>query len=269
MSMKLKLVGITILSLLFLSPIVLTIVNSFVPTSELLINHHLTIPQRFSLYQYYLLLIERLDYLHMFWNSVIITLCILLGNSLYSIFIGCYLAKAKVAAKKYILLLFIVASIIPYQAIMLPQYILLRYFNFLDKNIGLILPMLFSPLGVLIMYVLCHLVPEELIEAVKLETNSTFNIFQYAIFPTIKGGIVILIIFIFSEAWNIVEPALAIFDTVYKQPLSTLLASLQSEKDIIFAAAVIYMFPSIIIYFFFHEALNDTLHYLKEKELTL
>lgn len=259
MKQKILLIITLIIGSVFALPMILTITNSFMTPEEIMMNQQRIplIPQKLSLRQYYTLLLERSEYLGMFWKSVVCTGCIVIGNSLYSIFVGSMLAKIRMKGKTLILLLYIIGILIPYQVNMIPYYIQFKLMNLLESDIALILPMIVAPFGVVVVTFMVRSVPDELIEAIRLETNGLYYIFKDAIFPTCKGGITILIIFIFAEAWNMVEQPMTVYSDLYKQPLSVLLSTMQYDINIVFAACVVYMIPVIISYFFFEESLDE------------
>lgn len=221
------------------------------------------IPQKITIRQYYILLFEHLEYMNMFWKSVMLTITIVIVNSVYSILVGCILGKGKFKGRVVLISLYLFALIMPYQITMLPHYIIFKLLNILETDLALILTMALGPFGVVLITFLVQIVPDELIEYTLIETDSLYALFRYAIFPSIKGVIIILIIFIFCEAWNMVEQPLTIYSSLHKQPLSVILGYISQDSSIILPASTIYMFPVVIMYFFFHESLEESLKKLK------
>lgn len=256
-----------ILSSLFLYPIMMTFSNSLMTPEEIALNENqiVFIPQKISIRQYYLLFFERFEYLQMFWKSIFLTVPIVAGNSIYSVFMGSLLAKSKLKYKNAIFLLFVLAMFMPYQITMLPHYMIFKCLSVDGTAWAIILPMIFSPLGVVLITLFIRNIPDELIEAVKIDSSSLWDIFIHGIYPYAQGAIVILIIFTFAEAWNLVEQPLNVYNNLYEQPLSVLLAYMKYDPEIVFAASVIYIIPIIIAYFYFQESLEEQLQLIKDR----
>lgn len=256
---------VIIVGMIFTLPLLLTVTNSLMRPEEMLQEVDLIrfIPQKLSIRQYYILLFERSEYLVMFWKSVWLAASIVIGNSIYSIFVGTMLAKAKMRGKHIIVIVLILGMLMPYQIHMLPHYKQFKLLGILETDMALILPMIVAPFGVVVVTLLVSSVPDDLIEAIRLETNQLIPIFMNAVWPNCRGGITILIIFIFSEAWNMVEQPMMVYSNMYKQPLSIVLAQMKHDPSIVLAASIIYMIPVIISYVFFEESLNEEFLQLK------
>lgn len=243
---------------LYLFPIIITIISSLETLTE---THYAEclrlIPRRITLRQYYLLFFEKEEYILMLWKSIEITLIIVSLNTVLSIFMGIILVKTKLRWNKIIFMLYLLGSIAPYQIYMLPHYIQFNKIGIYDTDYALIIPQIYSPFGVVLISLLVMKIPDELIEVVRLETNSTYKIIRYSIIPNIKGGIALLMVLSFSENWNLVEQPLAMITEQIRQPLSVFLSYMGNDHEIIFAACVIYTIPSIIIYTLFEECLNN------------
>lgn len=243
---------------LYLFPILITVITSLETLKEVdHIVHLKLIPSRVTLRQYYLLFFEKEQYILMFWKSIKITLAIVSLNTIYSVFVGIILVKTKLRWNKIIFMLYLLGSIVPYQVYMLSHYIQFNKIGIFDTDYALIFPQIFSPFGVVLISLFITKIPDELIEVIRLETNSIYKIVSYGIIPNIKGGIVLLMILCFSENWNLVEQPLAMITEKIRQPLSVFLSYMGNDQEIIFAACVVYSIPSIILYTLFEECLNN------------
>lgn len=263
---KFLLIGIGIV---FLIPILLTITNSFMTPTEIQMHYGEgktgieLIPQKISIRQYYLLLVERYQYIVMLWRSIQLTIIIVIGQVTYSVFMGSYIAKINYKLRNTILFLYIIAMIMPYQVTMLSMYIEAKMLGILRTDYSIILPAVFSPIGVILISQIVNSIPNEILEAVQLESNSWWDLFRAAILPNIKGAIIVLSIFTFSEAWNMVEQPIAMFDKSNLYPLSVQLAYLSQDIDIVFAGCVIYILPVFLLYFYLEESLEENLKKIK------
>ena len=91
--------------------------------------------------------------------------------------------------------------IIPYQAMMLPEYILSKELGMIDTLIAVIIPSAATPLSVIIITQLFRTIPEEQIEAFRLESNSELKSLLYIAIPHARKGIVCCAVIIFSQAF--------------------------------------------------------------------
>ena len=262
-------VVIGLIGLMALLPILITFTNSFMWPTEINYRYEerkpmLTlIPSRATLYQYYTLLVERFEYLGMFWRSIWLTLMIVAGQVIYSVCTGSILGNIHTKWGRVIKTCYILGMFMPYQVLMLPSYIQMKHIGLLGSDRSIVLPASFSPVGVvLVMFVVSNL-PKELIEAVSLESSSWFQILKVAILPQIKGILTVLGIFTFAEVWNMVEQPITMFESVRQYPLSVQLAYMKEDQMIIFASCVVYMIPVILLSFYFQESLDEELASIK------
>ncbi len=260
---------ILILGVIFIMPVLITFTNSFMRPEEISYRYGegsplLTlIPSRVTLYQYYVLLVERFEYLGMFWRSIQLSLIIVGGQVIYSILVGSILGRLKYRWCNLIKAVYIMAMFMPYQVLMLPSYIEMKKIGLLGSDLSIILPAIFSPIGVVFLMVIVGNISDEVIEAVQLESSRWFTILRIAILPQIKGIITVLGIFTFSEVWNMVEQPIAMFEAASKYPLSVQLAYMKEDQMIIFACCMVYMIPVILISFYFQESLDEELSSIK------
>lgn len=145
------------LAVMFLAPILLLMVCSFMGAGELnqVFEQHKTfvrlVPVKATLDGYYELLFASGKYLSMFWNSVMIASSIALGNAVVALVVGYVLAKCKFRGRDALRFLYIVVMMMPFQVTLLPNYIMLKRVGLYNTNWALILPGVFAPFGVFLM----------------------------------------------------------------------------------------------------------------------
>lgn len=132
----------------------------------------------------------------------------------------------------------------------------------LNTPFALTVPMMFSPFAVFLFRQFMKNIPDELIDYTLLETSSVFQLFRYAILPQVKSAIAALAVLIFCESWNMVEQALIFsMDNNEIYPLSVILGDLPT--DVSYAGGVIYMFPILMLFLAFREALETSMENYK------
>ncbi len=195
------------------------------------------------------LLIDSPQFFVMFWNSLKISLCILAGQTLFGVPSAWGLARFGFPGKKVILLLYIVLMLMPFQVLMLPQYLTLSRLQLLDTHAALILPAVFSTFPVFIMYRFFCGIPEEILEAARIDGAGNLQIFVWIGIPLGAAGIVSSGILGFLESWNMIEQPMTFLKTKSLWPLSLFLPEIGlNEAGVGFAAAFMMLLPALLLF---------------------
>jgi multiple sugar transport system permease protein len=235
-----------------LFPVIYMVSNSFMGEEE--VNAALQnfkfhiIPDCFTMIQYYTILIRKPDFLLRFWNSVILTVPIVIGQIGTSIFGAYAFAKIEFKFKQQIFFMFILLMIMPYQVTLVPIYIIMKKINLVGSYASVILPGIFSTFGVFLMTQFLKSIPDEQCEAAKVDGASHIQILFKIIMPQCRGAVVSLAILSFVDNWNMIEQPLILLGNE-KQPLSTFLSQINNnELGMAFACGVMFMMPSIFVF---------------------
>ena len=254
-SMKRLLIIILIgISLLYVFPIAYTFSSSFMDDKQINSYYIETVPDQFNLQQYYTLALDKGEYFKFFQNSVKLTVLIIAGQIVIGIFAAFALAKMKFSGSSLILAVYVLAVLLPFQVTLVPNYLVFdkleRMFDIqlLDTHWAIILPGIFSSFGVFLMRQFIRGIPNEIIEAARVDGASFFTILFRIILPVIKPAIYSLVILTFIDNWNLIEQAVIFLDTTKKLPLSVFLENIYYEDyRVFFAGAVLYIVPALVI----------------------
>ena len=240
-------IALLFIGLVFVSPILVTLVLS------------LSFENGFpTLKQYGELLITDYTFLKYFWNSVFYSLIITVSSIVLAFPLGFIFAKVKFPGRDALFFVYIIAMMLPFQSTLLPNYIQLRDFGFLNTPYALILPLIFSPFSVFLFRQFMKSVPSELLDYSTIETSSAFQILRYAVFPQVRLVVVALAVMVFCESWNIVEPVVVFLaKNPGIHPLSVKLKELPASVS--FSAAAVYMSPILVLFLLFKEALASAM----------
>lgn len=256
---------LSIVSVFVLFPILYTVTNSFMNTDEIY-KYYSTdqsamlhiIPDDFSLDAYYQILFRRPDYLVKFWNSLGLTMVIVLGQVIISTLAGYAFAKFNFKFKNTLLFLVIILMMMPYQVTLVTNYIVLDKMDLIGSYWAIILPSIFSPFGVFLMRQVMASMPTSILEAGKMDGANQLQLLFKIVIPRSKGGIIALVILSFVDNWNMVEQPLVFLDDPYKYPLSVFLSSVNSSQpDLAFACGVLAMLPVVLLFLFFEKELIE------------
>lgn len=289
-SKKLKQTVITVLltviaavsALIFIMPTLLTIVNSFMTTSEINANYGAVfssvsggsrtyildkinlklIPDKVSADQYKTVLFTSPDYLMKFWNSVILTVPVVIFQTAVALFASYGFARVKSRIVDAIFMVYIFLMLMPYQVTMVPNYIVADKLNILDTRWSIILPGIFSPFAVFLLTKVMKRVPSAFYEAAMLDGASEFSIFVNVYIPVCRSAIFSVMVLIFIDYWNMVEQPLILLSDTTMHPLSVFLSKINTqETGIAFAVAVIYMVPPMLLFLWGEDYLVEGITY--------
>lgn len=255
-----KYIALLIIALLFLLPIIYMLADSVMPSSEIVkaytnspenyANFHV-IPDQFSLEQYYQAFLRRPQFLKMFWNSILITVPIVAIQGFVSVFAAFAFTKLHFPFRDGLFFIFIILLIMPSWVTMVPNYMMIQRLGLLDTIWALILPSAFTAFGVCLLRQFMRYIPDETIEAARLDGASTLRILFKIVLPQVKGGFAALMILTFIDNWNMVEQVIIYMTDEEKYPLSVALSNYaSSDPGVIFACGVIFMIPPLLLYLY-------------------
>lgn len=170
---------------------------------------------------------------------------------------GYVLAKKRFPGRKIIFWCLIAAMALPKQVILVPLFTMLADMGWVDTYQGLIFPAVGWPFGVFLMKQFAQTIPDELIEAAKMDGCSEFRIFYSIILPMIKPAIGALAIFTFIASWNDYFMQLIMTRSSSMQTLPLGVAAMQSEfttnYGVLMAGAALSSIPMIAIFLVFQK----------------
>ena len=175
---------------------------------------------------------------------------------------GYAFAKKKFWGREAIFWSFIAMLMVPTQATIIPLFILIAKLNGVDTLWGLIVPTLANAQAVFLLRQFIMGIPDELIEAAKLDGASEFRIYAQIILPLTKPILATLAIFVFLWHWNDFLWPLIVSQSDSTRTLTVGLATLQSltpAVSTIMAAAAISFIPNSLIFLLFQRYLIQSI----------
>lgn len=264
----LKYVIILLISAMMLFPIVYMFTNSLMTSQEVMSSYSAVsetvlsegeppsisfnlIPDKVSLMQYYDILLRKPKFLLMFWNSVFVTLPILVGQIIVSTMAAYAFSKLKFPFSDKIFFLYIIVMMMPFQVTLVPNYIMLNKLHLMGSYWAVILPGIFSTFGVFLMRQFMLYIPDDYCEAAKIDGAGYIATFIRVVLPQCKGSIASLVILVFIDNWNMVEQPLIFLKDQSMHPLSIFLSAINGQDlGIAFACGILYMFPTLMIFLY-------------------
>ena len=269
-------------AILFLMPIVLTITNSFMSSSEISSNYGSVfatsdtggkvyisekvnlkfIPDMVSFSQYITTLFKSPEYLLKFWNSVILVGPIVIFQLIVAALASYGFARYQGRLRQIIFFAYIILMLMPYQVTLVPNYLVSDWLNILDTYWSIWLPGIFSPFAVYLLTKFMRRIPTSVIEAAQIDGAGEWQIFKKICLPLCKGAVCSVAILVFIDYWNMVEQPLILLTDAEMHPLSVFLSKINAgEIGLAFAVATIYMVPCLLIFLYGEEYLVDGITY--------
>ena len=137
-----------------------------------------------------------------FINSIIVTFCITLGTLLLDSLAGYVFAKFKFTGRTLLFYILLASYMIPIQSIVIPVYQMIRTLNWANTYYALIIPHISGPLTIFLMRQFIVSIPNELMEAARVDGMNEFRIFWDVIIPCSKPALTTLVIFQVKYHWN-------------------------------------------------------------------
>jgi len=235
-------------------PFVWMILTSFKPTDEVLswppklLPHHWTLSNYIGVFQ-------RWPFGRFILNSLVLSTISTVSIIITSTLSGFVFSKYRFVGKEAIFFLLLATVMVPFQVFMVPLYLSMVGVGLVDTYGGIVLPWLIMSFGIFFMRQNIASIPDELIDAARIDGCSEFGIFLNVIFPLSKSAMSALAIFAFMDAWGYFIWPLIITSTTEKFVLEVGLALFQHRFFIDYgsttAGSTIAILPVIIVFMIF------------------
>ncbi len=271
-----------VISIVFVMPTVLTFTNSLMSKSEIAANYGQIfssvsgdakvfvstrtnlklIPDMVTFDQYANVLIKNPQYLIKFWNSVILTVPIVVGQIAVALLAAYGFARFEGKIRSLIFFAYVILMLMPYQVTLVPNRLVAEWLNIYDTRWAIILPGIFSPFAVFILTKFMRRIPNAMIEAAKLDGAGEVQVFCKICVPMSKGIIYSVAILVFIDYWNMVEQPLVLLKTSDMHPLSVFLSEINSgDAALAFAVASIYMIIPLLTFLYSEDYIVEGVAY--------
>ena len=139
--------------------------------------------------------------------------------------------------------------LMPFQIMMLSQYIVLDGMHLMDTRLAVILPAVFSTFPVFLIYRGFADIPDDVADSARIDGANELQVLLHIGIPLGKSGILSCLVLSFLDLWNMVEQPLAFIKDKKLFPLSLYLPMLDIKNaDIMLTAAVITLIPAVFVF---------------------
>jgi ABC-type glycerol-3-phosphate transport system permease component len=240
----------------FLYPFYWMIIASMTPESQLG-NVHL-LPVQIS-FQNYLLMFSKIPIFRSLLNSAIVALSSTLGVVVFGSMVGYALAKTNFRGRNLLFFIIVFTMTLPFQITLIPNYVLMVKFRWVDSFAALIIPSLNSAFAIIMFRQVFKGIPDDLIDAARVDGCSELRIIFQVLWPNIIPTIVTVSIITFMNSWNeVLWPLIVIRDeNLMTMPQLVTLFAVGGRADaqlgVKLASAVLLALPIIIAYSIFQK----------------
>jgi multiple sugar transport system permease protein len=201
----------------------------------------------------YQVLFDRLDFPTYFTNSVVVAVLTTVGNLLFCSAAGYALAKLHFPGKRLLFLIVLGTIMVPSIVTMVPLFVVSSNLNLVNSLAGLILPFLAQAFGVFLMRQFILSIPNDLLEAARIDGAGELRIYWQIVLPLCKPALATLGILTFLASWNnFLWPLVAATtEDNYTLPVALALYAIgenQTRYDLLLAGSVVIVLPVLIVF---------------------
>lgn len=198
-------------------------------------------------------LFDRLNFPRYFFNSTVVAVAITAGNLVFCSMIGYALAKLEFAGRNKLFLLVMATLMVPQGVIIVPLFILMTNLGLVNTHAGLILPFAAGAFGVFLMRQFMMGIPDELLEAARVDGASEWYLFWRIVMPLSGPALATLGILTFMSSWNMFTWPLVVSTSEEMFTLPVALATFSrgqfsSDYGLLMAGSFVIVTPILIVF---------------------
>jgi ABC-type glycerol-3-phosphate transport system permease component len=244
--------ALAVTSALMLFPFAWMLLSSFKPFTEIFAGRSF-LPEQPTLANY-LSLFQQSDALRKVWNSLYIAV-LYTALAVFLCAMGGYgFAKFRFPGRSLLFGFLLATMAVPFAAIMVPLFIMMRnWFHWIDTPWPLIVPWAANAFGIFFMRQYMLSVPDEMLDAARVDGASELRIFLRIVLPVSRPGLASLGILFFVLKWNDFLWPLAVLRSEQVQTVPVMLNSLQGPPgrtafDVLMAGSVVSVLPMLLLF---------------------
>jgi len=198
-------------------------------------------------------------------NSIVISVIVVFTSIFVSSLAGYALSKLKFKLKKPLLALNNIAIMFVGASVVIPRYLVIESLGLVDNFLVHIIPGLAIPVGLFLIKQFIDQIPDELIEAAKIDGANEFDIYVKIILPLIKPALATIAIVSFQGVWNNTETSTLYIHNETIKTFAFYMSTLTTQANAVAgqgmaaAASLIMFIPNLVIFIFLQKNVMDTM----------
>ncbi|MDM5200272.1 carbohydrate ABC transporter permease [Fictibacillus enclensis] len=274
--MKKRPIGKTILYVILIVYAVITLVpflwalsSSFKSLGEIVSGSINFIPKNFTIDNYKEIFTREPLFGRWLFNSLFIAVVGTFLNLLFNSMAGYALARLSFPGKKSIFIIILAVLMIPFQVTLIPNFLILKAFGWLNTYQGMIIPGAVNATFIFMMRQFFINFPKEVEEAAAIDGLGKFGTFFRIVLPLAKPALAAQTIFVFMAFWNdFMRPLIILSDeSMFTLPLglNSFKGQFISYWNYIMAASMVFTLPILLLYAFFNRYFVKGIKFTGEK----
>ncbi len=187
-------------------------------------------------------------------NTLFVAVLVTAGGLVVNAMAAFAFAKLRFPFKKVLLTIFMSSLVIPYEVIMIPQYLLMRDLNWINTFTALIVPQIVWVFGIFMLIQFFSDIPRDILDAGRMDGAGWLRIFGKIVLHTAIPAMITLGIMTFLNQWDSFLWPLVVINEEKKQVIQVAISSFQSLRNIswgkIMAATSISSVPILVVFLF-------------------
>lgn len=243
--------ALVVIGIVSLAPLAWMISASLMPAGEANTYPPAFFPSRPTLGNYRELF-TRLDLGRAFANSLILATAVTLVSLLFNAMAGYAFAKLRFAGRGRLFATLLAAVLVPAPVAMLPLFLILRGIGLVNTYAGVVLPAAATILGVFLVRQFALSIPDDLLDAARMEGAGEFAIFRRIVLPLLRPVLTTLGIVTFLSTWNdFIWPLIVLTgESRYTLPvaLAILVGEHVQDTELMMAGSVLTVIPVLLLF---------------------
>ncbi|MCL6454696.1 MAG: carbohydrate ABC transporter permease [Alicyclobacillus sp.] len=213
-----------------------------------------------SAYSY---IFQQTSYLRWYGNSFIVGVVVTVSELFFCSLVGYTLAKFNFRGRGAVFLLILSTLMVPTELLVIPWYVMSTDFHWTDTFWGIMFPGMIDGFGVFLMRQFMMGIPDDLIDAARIDGMSEFGIYVRVILPQVKSALSALGILTFLGNWNAYLWPVIVISTEAMRTLPVGIAMFSSSDNgglqwnIIMAMSTLAVIPIVVVYFIFQRRIVE------------
>ena len=194
-------------------------------------------------------------FMRWFWNSLLIATLTTISNVLFDSLVGYTLCKFRFRGRYIVFIAILSTLMIPTEMLVIPWYLMSQQLGWLDTTWGIMFPGLMTAFGVFLMKQFFETVPDDFIEAARIDGLNELQIWWSVAMPLVKPALAALAIFVFLGNWTAFIWPLIVTNSqdMYTLPVGLTTFSVEQavEWELIMTGAAISVLPTLVVFLVF------------------
>jgi len=249
-----------VVGFLLIMPLIWAVLTSFKPSPDIVTETPTLLPKTWTI-EHYLKIPRVAPFARFFMNSMIVstvsTVFVLVGSTMA----GYVFAKYKFRGLGFLLLLVISTIIIPMETYVIPLFLTIKALKWVNSYQGIIYPTIIMSTGIFFLRQCIQGVPDELIDAARIDGASEFAVVRHVIVPCATSAIAAISIVNWVYTWSLFLWPLIVASSAKKFTMEIGLMYFQREYIVdyggVMAATVITLLPILIFFLFFRRQIIE------------